>query len=135
MTHGDLPAPRASGEAPGHGYHERGAGVSRGRPLRIEPLVDRTGLRVIGEVDLSGWDVWRSSLASVTGAADPVDDVHLDLTALRFIDTEGVSILVRAAGRLGEERKIVLYEPPAVFHWITELLWPDHPLDVQAAPA
>ncbi|PPK70977.1 STAS domain-containing protein [Actinokineospora auranticolor] len=51
-------------------------------------------------------------------------DVHLDLAELDFIDVSGVITLLRAAGTLPGDSRLVLRNPPASLHRIVELLGP-----------
>ena len=99
------------------------AGIRRAaQPLTIATLADRPGLRLVGEVDLTSWNLLEAELNSwSTGDTD----VHLDLTWLTFIDAHGAMLLVRAAERLGPGRSLVLHSPPSVLRRLLELLWHD----------
>jgi anti-anti-sigma regulatory factor len=57
----------------------------------VESLPDRAGIRVAGEVDATVRDSWHTALAPLA-AVDR--DVHLDLSALTFIDVRGVAELI-----------------------------------------
>lgn len=95
--------------------------------LRVESLPDRTGVRVAGEVDATVRDSWHAALAPL---ADVDGDVHLDLTALTFIDVRGVAELVDLADGLGEERQMVLHQPPPVLRQVMDALWPHAPRSI-----
>ena len=65
----------------------------------VEGAQDPSGARVvklIGEIDLSNADTLGDTLAGITG-----DGGHLviDLSALEFMDSSGIAMLLRAAGR------------------------------------
>jgi anti-anti-sigma factor len=89
--------------------------------LLVEALPDRCGVRVVGEVDVTVRDSWRATLAAL---ADGDGDVHLDLSALTFIDVQGVAELVELADGLGEERQMVLHQPPRALRQVMDVLWP-----------
>ena len=100
--------------------------------LRVEPLPNGVGVRVAGEVDVTVRECWHATLAPL---ADVEGDVHLDLSALTFIDVRGVAELVELAHGLGEERQMVLHQPPRVLRQVMDVLWPDAPRSlVVAAP-
>jgi hypothetical protein len=71
----ELPRIRQHG-IPGTGPAECDQTGSRG--LRIEPLTGRTGLKVVGEIDLSARDDWETFLESMVATRS---DVYLDLSA------------------------------------------------------
>ncbi|MBB5896183.1 STAS domain-containing protein [Kutzneria kofuensis] len=100
--------------------------------LRVEALPDQVGVRVAGEVDATVRDSWHATLAPLV---DVDGDIHLDLSALTFIDVRGVAELVELAHGLGEERQMVLHQPPRVLRQVMDVLWPDAPrLVMVAAP-
>lgn len=94
--------------------------------MRAVPLSDRCGLRLIGEVDLSTWAVLEAELTPVLESGE---DVHLELTELRFIDARGATILAMAAQRLDGARRLVLHNPPVVLTRLLDVLWPDAPIE------
>lgn len=92
-----------------------------GPRLRIEPLGDgRTGLRLVGEVDVSNSDQVTAALA---GLAASGADVHLELAGLGFIDVAGTRALLAAADRLHRRSgtRVVLLHPPATLPPILRL--------------
>jgi anti-anti-sigma regulatory factor len=93
----------------------------------VEALPGRCGVRVAGEVDVTVRDSWRAMLAAL---ADVDGDVHLDLSALTFIDVQGVAELVELADGLGEERRMVLRQPPRVLQQVMNVLWPHAPRSI-----
>jgi ABC-type transporter Mla MlaB component len=95
--------------------------------LRVEALPNQPGARVAGEVDATVRDCWHATLASLA-AVD--GDLHLDLSALTFIDVRGVAELVELADGLGEERRMVLHQPPPVLRQVMDVLWPDTPRSI-----
>ena len=92
--------------------------------LRVVPLVEHAGVRLIGDVDLSSWALLEAAMCPFIAARG---DVHLELAQLRFVDAHGASILVLTAQRLGEGRRIVLHDPPRVLKRLLDLLWQDVP--------
>jgi anti-anti-sigma regulatory factor len=92
--------------------------------LTIVPLTGRSGVRMIGEADLSGRRALESALDGIP--AEP-GDVHLDLAELTFIDAGGVTLLVKKARQLGPGRRLVLHDPPRVLRRILGLLWGEPP--------
>ena len=98
--------------------------------LRVETLPGQVGVRVVGEVDATVRDSWRAALASL---ADSDGDVHLDLSALTFIDVRGVAELIELAQGLGEERRMVLHRPPRVLRQVMDVLWPEAPRSIVVA--
>lgn len=80
------------------------------------------GLRVSGEIDLTGHNDWGIALREVTGRGQ---EVHLDLTELTFIDVRGVALLVDAAAHVSEERGILISGAPPSLQRVLRLLWPD----------
>jgi anti-anti-sigma regulatory factor len=80
------------------------------------------GLRVSGEIDLTGHNDWAIALRAVTGRGGAV---HLDLAELTFIDVRGVDLLVEAASRVGEEHRILISDAPPSLQRVLQVLWPD----------
>ena len=115
--------PRHGTEAPASADHDLPA-------LRVEVLPNQVGVRVAGEVDATVRDSWHAALAPL---ADGDSDVYLDLSALTFIDVRGVAELVELACGLGEERQMVLHQPPRVLRQVMDALWPDAPRSIVVA--
>lgn len=100
--------------------------VPAGTGLRIDPLGDRLGVRVTGEVDLCTRARWASALDQAAEQAAGRDfDVHIDLSALTFTDATGVALLVAATERVSRGRRIVVHRPPRGWLLIFELFWPE----------
>jgi hypothetical protein len=49
------------------------------------------------------------------------------LSELRFIDAHGTSLLAAAAIEFGEDRRMVLHQPPQMLLRVLELYWPQLP--------
>jgi anti-anti-sigma factor len=65
----------------------------------VEGARDASGARVvklIGEIDLSNADMLGDTLAGFAGDGD---HLVIDLSALQFMDSSGIAMLLRAAGR------------------------------------
>lgn len=83
---------------------------------------DTPGLRVSGEIDLTGHNDWEIALWEMTSRAE---QVHLDLTELTFIDVHGVALLVNAANRMSSGQRLLVYGAPPSLERVMQLLWPD----------
>ncbi|RSM37662.1 anti-sigma factor antagonist [Amycolatopsis balhimycina DSM 5908] len=88
-------------------------------------LPGQAGLRVIGDVDLSTRDTWRSALDSALPSVAPA---LLDLSDLSFIDARGTAMLVAAAQHRTAEAPLTLLRPPAVLRRMLTLLYPAEPV-------
>src|SRR6266498_3961178 len=73
--------------------------------LRITRRRSPPGLRLQGEVDRSNLS---SLAAALAGVVETSGDVHLDLTALEFIDVAGLRLLTEEARRMPAGRYLVL---------------------------
>ena len=79
--------------------------------MELEPgllEVRRHGALVmlIGEVDLNTSDLLRAELALACSAED--GDVVVDFTALTFIGSSGLHVLIETASSLGQRRLVLL---------------------------
>ncbi|WP_179855603.1 STAS domain-containing protein [Paractinoplanes atraurantiacus] len=63
--------------------------------------VDPHTVHLVGELDLATRDLLAAALSE---AARPGHDLVVDCSQLDFIDASGISVLVHAAGMLGEGR-------------------------------
>ena len=98
--------------------------------LHVQALPNQAGVRVAGEVDATVRDSWHAALAAL---ATVDGDVHLDLSALSFIDVRGVAELVELADGLGQERRLILHQPPRVLRQVMDVLWPEAPRSIVVA--
>lgn len=89
--------------------------------LRIIPTGPPPGLRVVGEVDLSNAPVLSRALGVAAQAIEGMD-LHLDLAELKFIDLDGLRVLVRAAAELSDGRSLVLDAAPPEVHRVMRLI-------------
>jgi anti-anti-sigma factor len=79
--------------------------------LQIQPLAERRGYRLAGELDLLSAPELGAALADL----DSDDGVVLDMAELTFIDSSGCNMLVEFLRGTGHERRIVVLNPsPAV---------------------
>ncbi|WP_225889089.1 STAS domain-containing protein [Streptomyces resistomycificus] len=91
--------------------------------LKVSPLAERSGLRVVGEVGLATYEVWEGALEqAVRGDGDVY---HLELSSVTFVDVAGTGALAAAAQRMGDGRRIVLNRPPHALRRVLEMFWPD----------
>ncbi|HEU5128370.1 MAG TPA: STAS domain-containing protein [Glycomyces sp.] len=111
---------RSGPRAPAQVVHPPSAEASRSDgPLRIAEC--GVGLRVAGEIDLNGHEVWERALRRTTERGG---EVRLDLSELAFIDVHGTALLVDLAAALPEDRRVVVRGAPAGLHRVMEVLWP-----------
>ncbi|MEV6449018.1 STAS domain-containing protein [Amycolatopsis sp. NPDC051716] len=95
--------------------------------LRVVPLPDGRGLRVVGAVDLSTREIWGDVLESATANGSPI---RLDLSELSFIDTRGTSMLVTAAQSRPGTAPLTITRPPTVLRRVLTVLCPDEPMKI-----
>jgi anti-anti-sigma factor len=88
--------------------------------LTVQPLADRPGIRLVGEVDVSTRSELESVLRTLAGQRE---DVSVDMRELEFIDTGGVLLLVDVARRLTPGQRLLLYHTPYQLRRVVELLW------------
>jgi anti-anti-sigma factor len=89
--------------------------------LTISWLGDSVRLTVVGEVDVSTRDQFRTALDELLGA---LGDVRLDLQGVSFMDTRGVTLVVHTAKRLHQEGgRLIVDDPPDSLVRIFEMLW------------
>jgi anti-anti-sigma factor len=94
------------------------------RPTQLEihdvPLGEVPGIGLAGEVDIAvGKQVEAALDAGIRASAGAF---VLDLSDLEFLDSSGVSLIMRARALLGrEERELVLVCPPGPVHRIFEV--------------
>lgn len=89
--------------------------------LTVTLLAGRVGLRLVGEADITSAEVLRNAIAALP--PDP-DEIHLQLSALDFIDVCAARELVCLAS-LPSQPQVILHYPPAVLTRLMQLLWPD----------
>ncbi|MFJ3723381.1 STAS domain-containing protein [Streptomyces sp. NPDC090045] len=100
-----------------------GTGAGTSAPLTALPLQDLPGARLCGSCDLDTRQALSVALGVVTGMPGPV--VHLDLSAVAFLDPAAVAALVRASAALnGEGRRLLLHHPPYSLRKVVEM-FPD----------
>ncbi len=88
-----------------------GAGKGAAPTLTAQPLRDRPGALLSGSCDLDTRPILRAALSVVTRIPGPV--VHLDLSAVAFLDTAAVAALLQAATTVtGQGRRLLLHHPP-----------------------
>jgi hypothetical protein len=112
------------GTKPAGALLDQDAELTSGLLFQVHRATGRLNLRAVGDVDLNSRGVWRCAMASLTAG---VEDVHLDLSELRFIDAHGTSLLAAAAIEFGEDRRMVLHQPPQMLLRVLELYWPPLP--------
>ncbi|MFF8266771.1 STAS domain-containing protein [Streptomyces sp. NPDC016562] len=87
------------------------------------PLRDRPGTRLSGSCDLDTRQDLKAALGAVVRIPGSV--VHLDLSAVTFLDPAAVAALVGASAALrGEGRRLLLHDPPYSLRKVVEM-FPD----------
>ncbi|MER6197242.1 STAS domain-containing protein [Streptomyces sp. NPDC001586] len=100
-----------------------GAGADPAVPLTALPLPGRPGARLSGSCDLDTRQALSAALGVVAGIPGPV--VHLDLSAVAFLDPAAVAALVEASAALnGQGRRLLLHDPPYSLRKVVEM-FPD----------
>jgi anti-anti-sigma factor len=93
--------------------------------LRITQLDGADGFRIEGDVDLNSRAELAAALAASTYCCG---DFVVDLSGSRFIDVEGMRMLVRAARAMTGGRVLVLRRiPPMVQRLLEVMNWKDTP--------
>lgn len=87
--------------------------------LEIVAMKSRPGLKLSGEVDISNATRLADSLQRQIRESE---DIHLDVSDLRFIDASGVRVLTQAARRLSNGRRLVLWSTPAFLRKLLDIL-------------
>ncbi|MFF4389119.1 MULTISPECIES: STAS domain-containing protein [unclassified Streptomyces] len=103
----------------------RSANASTGTAatLTARPLRDRPGALLSGSCDLDTRAILGAALGVVTRIPGPV--VHLDLSAVAFLDTAAVAALVQANATVaGQGRRLLLHHPPYSLRKLVEM-FPD----------
>ncbi|MFJ6050347.1 STAS domain-containing protein [Streptomyces sp. NPDC092307] len=91
--------------------------------LTAQPLRDRPGALLRGSCDLDTRQILWAALGVVIRIPGPV--VHLDLSAVGFLDAAAVAALVRANATVtGQGRRLLLHHPPYSLRKVVEL-FPD----------
>ncbi|WP_052757755.1 STAS domain-containing protein [Streptomyces yangpuensis] len=92
-------------------------------PLTALPMPDRAGARLSGSCDLDTRQALSTALGVVAGIPGPV--VHLDLSAVVFLDPTAVAALVQASADLGGQgRRLLLHDAPYSLRKVVEM-FPD----------
>ncbi|MEU9082088.1 STAS domain-containing protein [Streptomyces sp. NPDC048357] len=100
-----------------------GTGPGPAAPLSALPLPGRPGARLSGSCDLDTRQALSAALGVVTGIPGPV--VHLDLSAVAFLDPVAVAALVQVSAALnGQGRRLLLHDPPYSLRKVVEM-FPD----------
>jgi anti-anti-sigma factor len=76
--------------------------------LSVTRTEDPRGLRLEGELDLSGEAALRAALDELIREGGPIT---LDLSELRFMDSTGLRVMLQTAGSMDGAAPLVLYRP------------------------
>ncbi|MEU1040657.1 STAS domain-containing protein [Streptomyces sp. NPDC005551] len=91
--------------------------------LHSYALVERPGIRMVGEISPPTRPVWRKALGQLASQSDHV--CFLELSAITFVDVAGAAELARTAQSLQGKRRLVLEQPPPELERILQMFWPD----------
>lgn len=76
--------------------------------IQVEPVSEPRGLRLTGELDLA-------TVAEVAAVLRPMveqgGEITLDMSALRFMDSSAVQLLIRSLQDLRERGRVILVRP------------------------
>lgn len=98
-------------------------GTGAAASLTARPLHDRPGALLSGSCDLDTRPILCAALGVVVRIPGPV--VHLDLSAVAFLDTAAVAALVQATAAVaGQGRRLLLHHPPYSLRKVVEM-FPD----------
>jgi len=106
-----------------------GLGGDRSAEVTIATRTDPSGVPMIalaGELDSSNVASLEAAVASVT--SQPLERLIFDLSALRFMDSAGISVLIGAAAKV---EAVELREPSQVVRRVIELTGLTDVLSVQ----
>lgn len=87
--------------------------------LQIEKTEEPKGLRLTGELDASNVEQLGAALRPDIDAGG---DVVLDLSGLRFMDSSGIQVVVRAARDLEGRGNLILLQPGDAVRRLLELI-------------
>ena len=87
--------------------------------LEIETTQEPRGVKLTGELDASNVDDLSSSIRRMI---EEGGDLTMDLGDLRFMDSSGIQVLVRAARDLSERGNLILLNPGDVVRRLLELI-------------
>lgn len=101
-----------------------------GADVVIDTRVDQSGATVVvlsGELDSSNAALLESALASITGAGSA--QLIFDLSALRFMDSAGIAVLLGAAAKVEAVR---LRDPSPIVRRVIELTGLSDVLEIES---
>jgi anti-anti-sigma regulatory factor len=90
--------------------------------LEVDPLTERPGVRVTGEIGFGTRCSWRTALDRLMRHEETV--LHMELSRVTFIDVAGVTDLALAAQSLPAGRRIVVHRPPPQMTRVLAAFWP-----------
>lgn len=93
--------------------------------LKVYPLRDRPGVRVVGEISRPTLVTWERALEQM--AHQRSGAFFVDLAAVSFIDVAGASALAIAAQNLAADQRIMVDRPPFELERLLDLFWPGLP--------
>ena len=95
----------------------------------ISPLVEETGVKVVGELDVAT----APQLSDVLDEMATQPELVLDLTGVTFIDSWGLRSILAIAGARNGAGPVVIRPSPTVVRLIELSALGDHPgIDMQA---
>jgi anti-sigma B factor antagonist len=101
--------------------------------LEIEQRNGAVHLRLTGELDLATSRAFESALARLEADRPPV--AIIDLSGLGFIDSTGLSAVMRASQRADDRGgRLAIVRGPAAVHRVFEMTGLDRSLEILGAP-
>lgn len=79
--------------------------------IQNDQLVDRSGVTIAGEIDMSNSSVLGDHLTGVVEAEKK--DVVLNMASVAFIDSTGLAVLIDARRHLGSYGRLLVLEAPS----------------------
>lgn len=91
--------------------------------LEVLPLLERPGVRAVGEVGTGTRSVWSEALGRLARRRE--DLLYVEMSQVTFIDVAGVTDLVMTAQSMHGGQRIRVEKPPAQVVRILEIFWPE----------
>jgi anti-anti-sigma regulatory factor len=91
--------------------------------LEVFPLLERPGVRVVGQVDTGTRSVWSDALGRLARSREEL--LYVEMSQVAFIDVAGVTDLAMTAQSMHGGQRIMVEQPPAQLLRILEIFWPD----------
>ena len=94
---------------------------------------DRVALTFVGEIDATNAEIVDSFLTRALVVDDPPREVVLEMSGVTFIDSNGLSVLVRHRRAAGERTTVVIENPADHLRRLLEITALDALFEVRPA--